>query len=128
MLKSGAFDKILPKKKTHRASNITFYSPTSFPGYLLFLSPGASRDEKRRGSVNEVVYTVIVIGPMFSLPGGICVITPNNIGPKELERRIVKLKPVCVVAAPCDHINRELLDVVDQVRKHVQFSYVHRKN
>ena len=38
------------------------------------------------------------------------------IGPKELHRRIVESKPVCVVAASCDQLNNELLDVVDEVR------------
>ena len=41
----------------------------------------------------------------------------TNIGPKELHRRILKSKPVCVLAAPCDQVNSELLDVVDQVRQ-----------
>ena len=43
-------------------------------------------------------------------------IVVNNIGPKELHRRILRSKPVCVVAASCDQINSKLLDVVDQVR------------
>ncbi|XP_078366389.1 acyl-coenzyme A synthetase ACSM3, mitochondrial-like [Oculina patagonica] len=50
--------------------------------------------------------------------GGVLVIMAVNIGPKELHRRILKLKPVCVVTAPCDQVNSELLDVVDQVWKH----------
>ncbi|XP_078368735.1 acyl-coenzyme A synthetase ACSM4, mitochondrial-like [Oculina patagonica] len=47
--------------------------------------------------------------------GGVLLITPVNIGPKELHRRILKSKPVCVVAAPCDQVKSELLDVVDQI-------------
>ncbi|XP_078368730.1 acyl-coenzyme A synthetase ACSM4, mitochondrial-like isoform X2 [Oculina patagonica] len=47
--------------------------------------------------------------------GGVFVITPVDIGPKELHRRILRSKPVCVVAAPCDQVNSELLDVVDQI-------------
>lgn len=46
--------------------------------------------------------------------GGVFVIVINNIGPKELHRRILRSKPVCVVAAPCDQITSKLLDVVDQ--------------
>ena len=42
-------------------------------------------------------------------------IMANNIGPKELQRRILRSKPVCVVACPCDQVDSELLDVVDQV-------------
>ncbi|KAL9978448.1 hypothetical protein ACROYT_G015962 [Oculina patagonica] len=49
--------------------------------------------------------------------GGVFVIMAVNIGPKELHRRILKSKPVCVVAAPCDQVNSELLDVVDQINK-----------
>ena len=41
---------------------------------------------------------------------------PTNVGPKELHRRMLKSKPVCVVVAPCDQVNNELLDVVDEVR------------
>lgn len=53
---------------------------------------------------------------MLFFSGGVFVIVINNIGPKELHRRILRSKPVCVVAAPCDQINSKLLDVVDQVR------------
>ncbi|XP_078364170.1 acyl-coenzyme A synthetase ACSM4, mitochondrial-like [Oculina patagonica] len=47
--------------------------------------------------------------------GGVLIITPVNIGPKELHRRILKSKPVCVVAAPCDQIKSELIDIVNQI-------------
>jgi len=47
--------------------------------------------------------------------GGVFVIVANNIGPHELHRRILRSKPVCVVAAPCDQVNSTLLDVVDQI-------------
>ena len=50
-------------------------------------------------------------------------IVVNNIGPKELHRRILRSKPVCVVAAPCDQVNSNLLDVVDQVRNNYIQSY-----
>ena len=53
--------------------------------------------------------------PLFST-GGVFVIVPIIIGPKELHRRISRSKPVCVVTAPCDQVNSEFLDVVDQVR------------
>ncbi|XP_027036795.1 acyl-coenzyme A synthetase ACSM4, mitochondrial-like isoform X2 [Pocillopora damicornis] len=47
--------------------------------------------------------------------GSVFLIMPTNVGPKELHRRMLKSKPVCVVAAPCDQVNNELLDVVDEV-------------
>lgn len=53
-------------------------------------------------------------------------IVANNIGPKELHRRILGSKPVCVVVAPCDQVNSKLLDVVDQVRDAIILSY-HRR-
>lgn len=42
-------------------------------------------------------------------------VIPDNTGPKELHRRIVKSKPVCVVSANSDQIKEELLDVIDKV-------------
>ncbi|KAL9978441.1 hypothetical protein ACROYT_G015955 [Oculina patagonica] len=47
--------------------------------------------------------------------GGVFVTIATNIGPKELHRRILKSKPVCVVTAPCNEIDTELLDVIDQI-------------
>ena len=47
--------------------------------------------------------------------GGIFLVIPDNIGPKELHRRILKSKPVCVVTANSDQINKELLDLIDKV-------------
>jgi len=52
------------------------------------------------------------------------VIMANNIGPKELHRRILRSKPVCVVAATCDQVNSKLLDVVDQVRNEHNYTFV----
>lgn len=51
-------------------------------------------------------------------------IVANNIGPKELHRRILRSKPVCVVAAPCDQVNSTLLDVVDQVRDKYSYTFL----
>lgn len=48
--------------------------------------------------------------------GGVFVTVPTNVGPKELHRRILKAKPACMVTAPCDEVNSDLLDVVDRVR------------
>ena len=56
--------------------------------------------------------------------GGVFVIVVNTIGPKELHRRILRSKPVCVVAAPCDQIKSELLDVVDQVRNNHNLTFL----
>ena len=56
--------------------------------------------------------------------GGVFVIMVNNIGPKELHRRILRLKPACVVAAPCDQVNSNLLDVVDQVRNKHNYTFL----
>lgn len=47
--------------------------------------------------------------------GGVMVLIADVIGPKELHRRILKSKPVCLVSANSDQINTELLDVIDQV-------------
>ena len=47
--------------------------------------------------------------------GAVFVILPVNVGPKEVHRRILQSKPACVVAASCDIVNSELLNVVDQV-------------
>ncbi|XP_078364359.1 acyl-coenzyme A synthetase ACSM4, mitochondrial-like [Oculina patagonica] len=51
--------------------------------------------------------------------GGVLVPVAEYIGPKELHRRILKAKPVCVVAAPCDRVKDELLDVVDKITSSV---------
>lgn len=51
----------------------------------------------------------------FFYAGGVFIPIPENIGPNELHRRVLKSKPVCVVLAPCDKIKDELLDVIDQV-------------
>ena len=51
-------------------------------------------------------------------------IMTTNIGPKELHRRILRSKPVCVVVAPCDQVNSKLLDVVDQVRNKHNYTLV----
>ena len=51
-------------------------------------------------------------------------IVVNTIGPKELHRRILRSKPVCVVAAPCDQINSKLLDVIDQVRNKQNLTFL----
>ena len=59
-------------------------------------------------------YQAMLFSYFFS--GGVFVIVVNTIGPKELHRRILRSKPVCVVAALCDQVNSKLLDVVDQVR------------
>lgn len=42
-------------------------------------------------------------------------VIPDNIGPKELHRRIVMSKPVCVVSANSDQIREELFDVIEKV-------------
>lgn len=47
--------------------------------------------------------------------GGVFLVIPDNIGPKELHRRILKSKPVCVVTANSDQINKELLDLIDKI-------------
>ena len=57
-----------------------------------------------------------LLSSFVSFSGGVFVIMVTNIGPKELHRRILRSKPVCVVVAPCDQVNSKLLDVVDQVR------------
>ena len=47
--------------------------------------------------------------------GAAFLILPVNVGPNEVHRRILQSKPACVVAASCDMVNNELLNVVDQV-------------
>ncbi|KAJ7376464.1 hypothetical protein OS493_034454 [Desmophyllum pertusum] len=54
--------------------------------------------------------------------GGVFVIMAINIGPKELQRRILRSKPVCVVACSCDQVDNDLLDVVDQVVINTHFN------
>ena len=48
-------------------------------------------------------------------------VIPNNIGPKELHRRIVMSKPVCVVSANSDQIREELFDVIEKVCDSILF-------
>lgn len=47
--------------------------------------------------------------------GAVFMVIPDNIGPKELHRRIVMSKPVCVVSANSDQIREELFDVIEKV-------------
>ncbi|KAJ7376471.1 hypothetical protein OS493_034461 [Desmophyllum pertusum] len=51
----------------------------------------------------------------YVVTGGVIAALPVDIGPKELHWRILRTKPVCVVAASCDQIKSELFDVVDQI-------------
>jgi len=48
-------------------------------------------------------------------------VIPDNIGPKELHRRIVKSKPVCIVSANSDQIREELFDVIEKVCDSILF-------
>lgn len=51
-------------------------------------------------------------------------VIPDNIGPKELHRRIVKSKPVCIVSANSDQIKEELLDVIEKVCDSILFDQI----